>query len=393
MVGFAKTFVDLGFVPIRICLRQKIDTGVYDQQAYKKTVFASMWEWVTLVLIFNGELTPAPERSLRGRHGHGKVDYSIESLADDGTRHIFGVIEVKQEDFRKSMAQNHVQLESSLTVRKRKRCDDDEGERVAEVDESVPMNAYGIVTDAVNWYFLECRIDQSGKSSSRDPMRPKFKISKLDDIVNYRKSTAQEHPSESDLLKIEILRLNQVIQDSEAARLERETVLEERLKTVQGRLNTCSREKTELQEKHNALVEALLDKDALSAELTALHKEYKDLLEKCLRLEASQGSRRSSLDTSVTQEDLSSSLASLAALELQGRKSSSLALSPATRKKYTPESCTECGFRVYKHGKRPNEEICTCGHLRLFFKKSLAATASAPRPLPTRYRFRDRKII
>ncbi|KAF9095020.1 hypothetical protein BGX27_001326, partial [Mortierella sp. AM989] len=91
---------------------------------------------------------------------------------------------VKQEDFRKGVAQNLVQLGSSLTVRKRRRCDDDQGEREAEPDESVPMRAFGIVSDAVNWYFLECKIDESEDSS-----RSQFKISKLDDIVNYRKST------------------------------------------------------------------------------------------------------------------------------------------------------------------------------------------------------------
>ncbi|KAG0012082.1 hypothetical protein BGZ80_000214, partial [Entomortierella chlamydospora] len=146
------------------------------------------------VLIFNGELTLAPERPLRGRHGHGKVDYSIESLADDGTIHVLGVIEVKQEDLCKGVAQNLVQLESSLTVRKRKRCDENEGEREvgldereAELDESFPMKPYGIVSDAVNWYFLECKIDRSGESE--DLMRPKFKISKLNDMVNYNKST------------------------------------------------------------------------------------------------------------------------------------------------------------------------------------------------------------
>ncbi|KAF8949845.1 hypothetical protein BGZ46_004914 [Entomortierella lignicola] len=136
------------------------------------------------VLIFNSDLTLAPERSLRGRHGHGKTNYSIKSLAGDGTRHALGVTEVKHEDFRKGVAQNIMQLESSLTMWKRRRCDDNEGEREAESDESVPMRAYGIVNDAVNWYLLECKIDQSGESS-----RPQFKVSKLDDIVNYRKST------------------------------------------------------------------------------------------------------------------------------------------------------------------------------------------------------------
>ncbi|KAF8924701.1 hypothetical protein BGZ47_003757, partial [Haplosporangium gracile] len=67
------------------------------------------------VLIFNGELTLAPERPLRGRHGHGKVDYAIEALAKDGSKHVLGVTEVKHEEFGKGLAQNLVQLESSLT--------------------------------------------------------------------------------------------------------------------------------------------------------------------------------------------------------------------------------------------------------------------------------------
>jgi hypothetical protein len=137
------------------------------------------------VLIFNGELTLAPERPLRGRHGHGKVDYAIEALANDGSRHILGVTEVKHEDYRKGLAQNLVQLESSLTVRKRKRSSDDNGDEEQEEDSSVPLRAYGIVTDAINWYFVECTIDQSQESGDR----PKFRISKLKDIINYDKDT------------------------------------------------------------------------------------------------------------------------------------------------------------------------------------------------------------
>ncbi|KAF9181124.1 hypothetical protein BGZ50_005727 [Haplosporangium sp. Z 11] len=34
-----------------------------------------------------------------------------------------------------------------------------------------------------------CSVDRSQDASSVDPMRPRFRISKLDDIVNYRKST------------------------------------------------------------------------------------------------------------------------------------------------------------------------------------------------------------
>ncbi|KAF9151198.1 hypothetical protein BGX20_005480, partial [Mortierella sp. AD010] len=140
------------------------------------------------VLIFEKTLTLAPERALRGRHGHGKVDYSIEATSPGGTTHILGVTEVKHDDFRKGVAQNLVQLESSLTVRKRKRCDEEEEEE----DQSIPQKAYGIVTDAVNWYFLECSIDQSENTASTDPNRAKFRISKLDEIINYRKDKWQD---------------------------------------------------------------------------------------------------------------------------------------------------------------------------------------------------------
>ncbi|KAF9434427.1 hypothetical protein BGZ76_008038 [Entomortierella beljakovae] len=128
---------------------------------------------IQAVLIFDGVLTLTPERALRGRRGHGKVDYSIE--ASVGAR-----------GFKKGVAQNIVQLESSLTARKRK--SEEEEDDVLE-DMLVPMKAYEIVTDAIHWYFLECSIDQSGDVPASDPNRPKFKTSKLDEMVNYRKST------------------------------------------------------------------------------------------------------------------------------------------------------------------------------------------------------------
>ncbi|KAF8967581.1 hypothetical protein BGZ46_000131 [Entomortierella lignicola] len=140
------------------------------------------------VLIFKGTLTLAPERALRGRHGHGKVDYSIESSVGDMT-HILGVTEVKQENFKKGVAQNLVQLEASLTIRKRKLEEDDD--EVYE-DKSVPLKSYGIVTDAVCWYFLECSIDPSADAPASDLNRAKFRISKLDEIINYRKDRWRE---------------------------------------------------------------------------------------------------------------------------------------------------------------------------------------------------------
>ncbi|KAF9103562.1 hypothetical protein BGX27_010532 [Mortierella sp. AM989] len=98
------------------------------------------------VLIFEGALTLAPERALRGRHGHGKVDYSIEASVG-GMAHILGVAEVKKENFKKGVAQNLVQLESPLSIRKRKLEDDDDG---VDGDLSIPMKSYGIVTDAAH---------------------------------------------------------------------------------------------------------------------------------------------------------------------------------------------------------------------------------------------------
>ncbi|KAF9084027.1 hypothetical protein BGX27_003933, partial [Mortierella sp. AM989] len=66
------------------------------------------------------------------------------------------------------------------------RLDDD------EEDKSVQQKAFGIVTDAVNWYFLECCIDQSENAASTDPKCAEFGISKLDKIINYRKDKWQE---------------------------------------------------------------------------------------------------------------------------------------------------------------------------------------------------------
>ncbi|KAF9144383.1 hypothetical protein BGX30_012957 [Mortierella sp. GBA39] len=157
-----------------------------DTFANESTCSAYVCSFLTqAVLIFDGELALAPKRPLRGRHGHGKVDYAIEALAKDGSRHVLGVTEVKHEDYRKGLAQNLVQLESSLTVRKRKRSSDDNEDEEREEDSTVPLRAYGIVTDASFWFFVECTIDPSQGSGDW----PKFRISRLDDIVNYNKST------------------------------------------------------------------------------------------------------------------------------------------------------------------------------------------------------------
>jgi hypothetical protein len=167
-------------------LDSRIQAIPSDNFANEATCSAYVCSFLTqAVLIFNGELTLAPERPVRGNHGHGKVDYAIEALAEDGSRLVLGVTEVNHEEYGKGLAQNIVQLESSLTGRKRKRSSDDNGDEEREENSSVPMRAYGIVTDASFWFFVECTIDPSQNSGGL----PKFRISRLEDFVNYHKST------------------------------------------------------------------------------------------------------------------------------------------------------------------------------------------------------------
>src|ERR1051326_9500729 len=77
-----------------------------------------------------------PEKLIEGRNGQGNLDYAIECHS---TGRILGVIEVKKEDFMKGFAQASVQMESTLT-RKRKADEIDNGQDVDKV--------FGIVTDA-----------------------------------------------------------------------------------------------------------------------------------------------------------------------------------------------------------------------------------------------------
>ncbi|GES86143.1 hypothetical protein GLOIN_2v1658885 [Rhizophagus clarus] len=62
--------------------------------------------------------------------------------------------QVKKEDFMKGFAQASVQMESTLS-RKRKADEIDNGQDVDRV--------FGIVTDASEWYFMECSLDNEGK--------------------------------------------------------------------------------------------------------------------------------------------------------------------------------------------------------------------------------------
>src|SRR3954447_4342965 len=112
------------------------------------------------VNLHEGKFELRPEKNITGPNGHGPVDFEIDLLK---TAKTVGVTEVKDEDFFKGIAQNAVQLESALSNRKRKASEmEEEGTFVGKT--------YGIVTDAKEWYFLECSLD--------DQDRLRFKLSK-----------------------------------------------------------------------------------------------------------------------------------------------------------------------------------------------------------------------
>ena len=99
-----------------------------------------------------------PEKLIAGHNGQGNLDYAIECRS---TNRVIGLVEVKRDDFKQGFAQATVQMESSLTCRKRK---------VNEIDDSCGLDkVWGIVTDAEKWYFMECTQDSEGK--------PSFKLS------------------------------------------------------------------------------------------------------------------------------------------------------------------------------------------------------------------------
>ncbi|PKY31625.1 hypothetical protein RhiirB3_489525 [Rhizophagus irregularis] len=99
-----------------------------------------------------------PEKLITGHNGQGNLDYAIECRS---TNRVVGLVEVKRDDFKQGFAQATVQMESSLTCRKRK---------VNEIDDSYGLDkVWGIVTDAEKWYFMECMLDGEGK--------PSFKLS------------------------------------------------------------------------------------------------------------------------------------------------------------------------------------------------------------------------
>jgi hypothetical protein len=107
---------------------------------------------------FKGKFEIRPQKVISGPNGHGPLDFAIDLRR---TAKTVGVTVVKKDDFVKGVAQCAVQLESSLSNRKRKANEMEEEQTFGRV--------FGIVTDAEKFYFMECSMD--------DQDRPSFKLS------------------------------------------------------------------------------------------------------------------------------------------------------------------------------------------------------------------------
>ncbi|KAF8925304.1 hypothetical protein BGZ47_003379 [Haplosporangium gracile] len=118
-------------------------------EATKSMVVASFLMAATR--LFKDDFYLMSQRHLSGRRGNGPVDFSVHPRKTD--EYTLGVTAVKREDFQQGVAQNIVQLESALMEKKRKR-----GMHNIDGQEEPPskQRAYGIVTDAAQWAFVEC---------------------------------------------------------------------------------------------------------------------------------------------------------------------------------------------------------------------------------------------
>ncbi|CAO3568918.1 unnamed protein product [Mortierella alpina] len=89
--------------------------------------------------------------------------------------------QVRKEDFKQGLAQNIVQLESAMAAKKRKR-------ETYEVDgaEEPPrkLTSYGVVTDASQWLFVECTMDEDESVS--------YKVAELPEQLNFKKEWKED---------------------------------------------------------------------------------------------------------------------------------------------------------------------------------------------------------
>ncbi|KAK3845747.1 MAG: hypothetical protein J3R72DRAFT_435542 [Linnemannia gamsii] len=139
-------------------------------EATKSMVVASFL--VAATRLFKDDLYLMSQRHLSGRRGNGPVDFSVHPRKTHD--YTLGVTEAKRDDFRQGVAQNIVQLEAALTEKKRKREKHD-----LDGDEDPPskQKAYGIVTNALQWAFLECTMLEDETVS--------FRMSWLSESLNF----------------------------------------------------------------------------------------------------------------------------------------------------------------------------------------------------------------
>jgi hypothetical protein len=76
-----------------------------------KSIYVYFFLRAAISLFGDSAFTILPEKDIEGIHGHGLVDYAIDSRR---TQRTVGVTEVKKDDFKQGVAQNAVQLESCL---------------------------------------------------------------------------------------------------------------------------------------------------------------------------------------------------------------------------------------------------------------------------------------
>lgn len=101
----------------------------------------------------------------------GSVDYAIELSGCDCD--IVAIMQVKLEDIRKGVAQNAVQIVSALTEQQRKASELEEFQGTP-----APEGCFGIVSDAKEWYFLLCTMnDGKPELSSTNRIRWLMNIS------------------------------------------------------------------------------------------------------------------------------------------------------------------------------------------------------------------------
>jgi hypothetical protein len=122
------------------------------QKVHSCTYFASA------TYPFKDQIKIVPEKPIERKNGRGNLNYGVESRTTGRT---IGLIEVKKDDFKQGFTQVTVQMESSLSHKR----------KANEIDDEYDMDkVWGIVTDAEKWYFMECTRDGEGK--------PSFKLSK-----------------------------------------------------------------------------------------------------------------------------------------------------------------------------------------------------------------------